>query len=104
MCTVSMVVDHYSDKWSELYTPPYYIAPPGKLLGEVAVITKEEFDALKKDVEEMKKLLQRAKKYDEEHNQPDCESEQKLKRLESLCELASIDFEEIKRIIKSETA
>lgn len=76
MCTVSMVMDHYRDKW---YDPPptdYGVSAPNLIVWPVGQpITREEFDALKRDVLEMRELLKRAKKYDEDNGEPDCEME-----------------------------
>jgi hypothetical protein len=53
-----MVGDHYRDKWTPRY-PDLPQWPDKPLTPFVPGITREEFDALKKEVEEMKALLKR---------------------------------------------
>jgi len=77
MCVTSMIYDHYYDKWNNpLYYQPW-----------VPQITPEE-------IEEFKKLLDRAREYDKKHNQPDCELEEKKEKLRKLSEElgVKIDF------------
>lgn len=105
MCVVSMVGDHYSDKWQNInphrwptvvsdpdaYRVPYPNASPNS--AQVLVFaTKAEFDALKKDVEEMKALLIRAKKYDEDNGEPNCEVADKMKLLRAVAKLVGVEL------------
>src|SRR4029077_15180212 len=92
MCTVSMIGDHYRDKWKEYpwwvepYTSPYTtpftpnISPPplAPMIQKITEISRVEFEALKKEVEELKKLLVRAKEYDEKNGEPNCEMDEKV--------------------------
>lgn len=82
MCVVSMIMDHYDDKWfkdglfpllpihtdSVDKTPTLFIVPK---------ITAEE-------VEEFRALLERAREYDKKNNEPDCEIESKKTRIRQL--------------------
>ena len=89
MCVVSMVGDHYNDKFEKNYPNLWYNplnSPP---------ITRQEFDELKRDVKEMKELLKRAKKYDEDNNEPDCEIAEKFKKLQEIAKLVDIDLDEL---------
>jgi len=67
MCVVSMIGDHYSDKWRQQeyadmlkrlqdtpVNPSPFFAHP--------TVSIDEFNALKKEVEEMKNLLKKALK------------------------------------------
>lgn len=84
MCTVSMVLDHGRrqwpevDKWEQLKQWPTPSFPsPNPLLPSFP--TREEFDALKKMVED-------AKRIDDATGQPDCEDDGKMawfKKLEA---------------------
>lgn len=87
MCAVSFVGDFYSDKWRQPNYGPIYVTGNE--------VTRFEFDALKKEVLEMKELLMRAKKYDEETGQPDCEMEDKVALLKKVAELVGVDLKEV---------
>lgn len=91
MCVVSMVGDHYRDKWTNdwpaVVQPMTVKLPPD--------ITREEFDALKKEVKEMKALLKRAKEYDERNNEPDCEIEEKMALLRKVARMVGVDLDEV---------
>jgi len=96
-----MVMDHYHDRWKT----PQYLNPlpdnrplpltplPG--IGQftpaplVPPITKEE-------IEEFRKLLDRAREYDKKNNEPDCELEWKKERLLKLAKELGINIEFIK--------
>lgn len=94
MCVVSTVGDFYNNRWIKQTwypsNPP--TAPYAPILPE---ITRAEFDNLRREVEEMKELLIRAKKYDEENGEPDCEMDDKLKVLRKVAEMVGIDLEDV---------
>jgi hypothetical protein len=100
MCVVSMIGDHYNDKWKNFdplknwpqspspqpsTTQTYY--PPA--------VSREEFDKLKAEVEEMKKLLIKAKIYDEQNNEPNCEMEDKIALLKRVAEMVGVSLDDI---------
>lgn len=90
MCTVSMIGDGYRDqfpnRWPDLY-------PPGaEKLGSV---TRAEFEALKQEVEELKKLLLAAKEFDEKTGQPDCEIDEKVELIKKIAEMVGVDMDEV---------
>jgi hypothetical protein len=114
MCTVSMVMDHYTDHWKKYVVPSIWVSPPVTQppLPDTHTIpltvpttiqwqplssppTREEFDALKREVEFMKGLLIRAKIYDEETNQRDCETEEKMALVRRIAELVGVDLNDI---------
>lgn len=84
MCVVSMVGDHFGQKWSE----PAYT----QIFNNLDTITRYEFDALKREVEEMKKLLERAVEYDRKNNEPECQIEEKMQTLKKVAELLGVDL------------
>lgn len=100
MCVVSMVGDYWRDR---LPQQPYYpgiqphIAPPGSLGAMVGnlQVTRAEFDALKKDVEELKKLLAAAKQFDEATGEPDCEHADKIALIKKLAKLVGVDMSDV---------
>ena len=58
-------------------------------------MSKEEFAALKKEVELIKDLLKRAKKYDEDNGEPDCEMDEKIALLKAVAEVVGVDLDEV---------
>jgi hypothetical protein len=96
MCAVSAVGDYYTRRLPET---PYWpgIQPHlGQAVGGVLMpVSRLEFDALKKDVEELKKLLLAAKKFDDETGQPDCEVESKVALIKKLADLVGVSMEEV---------
>lgn len=92
MCSYSMIANDWTKRIGEKYPPfqPYvdgtstqYIYPQ---------VTKEEFDALKKEMEAIKKLLKAAKIYDEEVGLGGCETESKIQLLRDLAEHLGVDL------------
>lgn len=70
MCVVSMVMDHYKDKWN---TPKPPIVP----FIYPKIPSQDEID-------EFRKLLERAREYDKKNNQPHCENDEKKALLKKL--------------------
>lgn len=73
MCVVSMVIDHYLDKWN----------PPPLTPGITYPLTPQR-TIPQADIDEFYRLLERAREYDRKHNQPDCELEEKKNKLKKL--------------------
>jgi hypothetical protein len=88
MCIVSMMADHWR---TNLPQQPYY----SNVISAPAEITRYEFDALRRDVLELKELLKAAKKYDEATGQPDCETDEKVELIRRLAKIAGVDMSEI---------
>lgn len=87
MCVVSFIGDHYGQKWNE---EPYKV-----IFNNWRFVTKEEFDKLYKEVQEMKELLRKAKIYDENNNEPDCEIDEKIAKLREIAKLVGIDLDDV---------
>lgn len=101
MCVVSMVSDHYDDWFKKQYPDifkPFPTIPPFDPNQGIPTyqtpITREEFEALKRDVEHMKDLIKRARIYDIENDEPDCEIAEKMERLRQIAELVGIDLDD----------
>ena len=73
MCVVSMITDHYLDKWKRNSDWAMPILP-----------TQQEID-------EFRRLLERAREYDRQHNQPDCGLEEKRAAVKKLADELGID-------------
>lgn len=83
MCSVSMIAQDWSQReWPRVQ--PFFL---GNQLP-----TREEFDALKADLESIKKLLIAAKQYDKETGQPDCEDAKKVALFRQLAQLLDVDI------------
>lgn len=101
MCAVSAMGDHYRDKFTD---PTWPIQWPNTLPGtpidtKLPIfkpnVTRDEFEELKRTVEEMKAILLKAKEYDERSNQPHCEQEEKVALLKKIAELVGVDLTEV---------
>lgn len=103
MCTVSMVGDHFQDQWKDWRDklPPAGTSPlipintPAPMPFVTIGVSQQEFDDLKKEVEQMKKLLIKAKLYDEANNEPNCEMESKVAFLKQVAEYVGVNLDEI---------
>jgi hypothetical protein len=112
MCTVSNIGDNYRDnfapRWPNIVHPntwpaqptgvPYPSQPgiPGQPVPVFTpAVSKEEFEALKKEVEELKQLLKAAKKFDDETGQPDCHMDDKVDFIKKLADYVGVDLEDI---------
>lgn len=89
MCTVSMVMDHYGEKWGQWtqigwpYQPNVFppAVPPEPRISQA-------------EIDEFRSLLERARRYDKEHGEPDCELNAKKMRILALADElgVAIDF------------
>ena len=120
MCVYSMVGDHARDylpvkhptfPWTSPNWPPvpgdrvYPIYPSQPSVPSVPntpitvpvvpAITREEFDRLREDVIQIKDLLKRAIKYDEEYTEPHCEVDEKVAFIKKLAEYVGVDLTDV---------
>jgi hypothetical protein len=82
MCVVSMVMDHYWDKWQP------YIAPLENKPNWTPPIAPVD----PKEIEEFRKLLERAREYDRKNNEPDCELAEKRQKLLDLAKQLGVEI------------
>ena len=97
MCTVSVIMDSWRETLPNTYpwvpalpsipAAPFPQAPTGP--------TSQEFDALRKEVQELKELLIHAKKFDEATGQADCETEEKVALLRRIADIVGVDISEV---------
>lgn len=104
MCTVSAIGDNWKDTFPFRYPSWPYIQPstlPTPTFSSPVVIqqgvSQEEFDKLKKDVEELKELLKAAKKYDEATGQKDCEMDEKVEFIKKIAKFVGVDLNDVFR-------
>lgn len=87
MCVVSLVMDSKNNDWMQRYyqNHPHQPYPPPN--PSVPLPTQTEID-------EFRRLLERAREYDRKNNEPDCEMEEKRDLLRKLAKAlgVSIDF------------
>lgn len=90
MCIVSNI----SDYWQRNLLPMYPSLPvqPSFPIPEISRI---EFEALKLEVAELKKLLTAAKEFDEATGQLDCEMEQKVKFLKQIASAVGVSMDDV---------
>lgn len=94
MCTVSMVGDHYNEIFKQRNWYPQITSFPNAQQA-IQPVTRQEFDELKRQVEEMKALLARAKEYDERNNEPECEVEEKMEILRKVAKLVGVSLDDV---------
>ena len=90
MCTVSMIGDGWRQQFPERW--PNY---PLQQLPAIPEISRIEFDALKKEMEELKKLLEAAKKFDDATGQPNCEMEDKVALIKNIARAVGVNMDDI---------
>lgn len=96
MCVVSMVSDHYKDKWSDPNSGMYsYTGISSAAAYNSLFVSRLEFEELKKEVLEMKELLKKAKEYDDRTNQPNCEIEEKMELLKKIAKVFNVDLDDV---------
>lgn len=88
MCVVSMVMDHYRERWEPLVPQvPYQpiVTNPTIISWPVPMISAEE-------VAEFRKLLERAREYDKRMNEPDCELDEKKAALKDIAQKLGVEI------------
>lgn len=100
MCVVSMIGDHYNDKWKDWKQVGPVTNIPVNPLVFPAYATKEDIESLRKEVLEMKELLKKAIQYDIINNQKDCHNTDKLAFLKKVADLVGVDLKDILKDVK----
>lgn len=98
MCMVSNIGDDWANKfpqkWPQFNPPPPHPSPLDPFF-PLPTVSQADFDALRREVQELKKLLKAAKKFDQATGQPDCEMEQKVKLIKAIAKLVGVDLGDI---------
>lgn len=87
--------DQFPQKWPQFVPDP---APPPaqplviRMPGEVS---KADFDALRAEVLELKKLLEAAKAFDKATGQPHCEMDEKVNLIKAIAKMVGVDLGEV---------
>jgi hypothetical protein len=82
-----MVIDHYGDEWRRRYWPmgPSPFVPTVPVQPVFPLPTQQELD-------EFRRLLDRAREYDKRNNEPDCEMDEKKKLLKEMADKLGVDI------------
>ena len=95
MCVVSIIMDHYGDEWGRRQRYPR-TSPNWPDSGEADwEKIKEQMNKLvdlnpkpnpitSEEIQEFRRLLERAREYDKRNNEPNCEMEEKKQKLRDL--------------------
>lgn len=104
MCAVSMIGDGFKKNWPDNPNNPWqidqllpsYPKPLGPNQTSIfSPVSQQEFDALKKEVQELRKLLEAAKEYDDAAGQKDCEMEEKVDFIKKLAAFVGVDLDHV---------
>jgi len=98
MCSVSNIGDGWRYTLPDRY--PWYNPTPTPMPETypptlVLTPTRQEFDALKAEMEELKKLLKAAKEFDEKTGQKDCEMDEKVEFIKQAAKFVGVDLNEV---------
>lgn len=88
MCVMSMIEDHYGDKWRPYTWPPH--TTPGQGIGPYVPPEPPISDA---EIREFRKLLERARQYDIDHGEPECELDEKKEMLLKIAEQLGLEID-----------
>jgi hypothetical protein len=104
MCIVSNIGDGYQDSFQRRW-PQVPIPEPAPSKAEIQwftapdlseYVTKEDFEALKKEIEGLKKLIAEAQKFDAQTNQVNCDSPDKFVLVKWLAKALDVDLSDLK--------
>ena len=84
MCLVSTVIDDYRARWAE----PVWWPPP-------VPTPNYEVAELRREVEELKDLIRKAKDIDAAAGQPDCEMDEKVEFVKQIADYLGVDLEDV---------
>lgn len=98
MCAVSNVGDYFKDTMPIRH--PWYDPRRNEPIVPNQTIpftspSRQEFEALKNEVQELKKLLEAAKAYDTATGQHECEMDEKIKFIKQVADFVGVDLEEV---------
>lgn len=109
MCAVSYMGDYWKDQFPKKHpwvNPGYPMQPAAPMPGidapiptitlpPVETVKKEDFEALRKEVMELKELLKAAIKYDKETGEPDCHMDEKIELIKQVAKYVGVDLKDV---------
>lgn len=99
MCVVSNIGDSWRDdfprSWPQ-FPPPSKPETPNPLPWAIPQqVSQKDIDDLRKEVEELKKLLRAAKEFDEKTGQKHCEMEDKVRFIKQVAKSLGVNLEDV---------
>lgn len=58
-------------------------------------VSREEFDRLRREMEELRRLLKAAKRFDEQTGQPHCELDEKVDMVKRVAKMVGVDMQDV---------
>lgn len=97
MCFVSNIGRGWNDTFPDRYpwVSPYTQPAPVPMPAVIPGVSQDEFNRLKREVEELKKLLAAAKAFDAATGQPDCEMDEKVALIKKVAEFVGVDLSDV---------
>lgn len=103
MCIVSNIGDSYKDgfpnRWPNITLPMNPVPMPGPPHPYQTIlttgVTQEDFDKLKAEVQELRKLLEAAIEFDKKTGQPDCQMDEKVAFIKEVARFVGVDLSKI---------
>jgi hypothetical protein len=103
MCVVSMIMDHYGDKWRrrawpELvpefpYTPTVPLPSPDEQRRALEQFLQPVRPAITaQEIQEFRELLERAREYDRRNNEPECEMAEKREAILKIAKQLGVEI------------
>lgn len=90
MCVVSMVMDHYDETWRRRINRTL---PWRDQTNPITVIYPQPPLVSQEEVDEFRRLLERAREYDRRHAEPDCELDEKRRALKTLAREVGVEID-----------
>jgi len=84
-----MIVDHHNEKWGQKWDD-----------WEVTKYQTQSPTISKEEIEEFLALVKKARKYDREHHEHDCESKSKKEVLESLMRKMGVNLTDVMEVFE----
>lgn len=96
MCMVSAVGDNFKDSFPQKW--PQFVpetTPTPQIIRLPSEVSKSDFDALRQEVIELKKLLTAAAAFDKSTGQRHCEMDEKVALIRALAKMVGVDLGDV---------